>query len=107
MIKEKGISSDNVNDDKFVEAYLGASQRFTPILKHLEEWLTETHYAKGGENEARNYFEKRFSEVFKHWESISTDELEAYVRGRQDGSYGQNARAGRTCEAKLNLIKQH
>ena len=107
VIKEIGISSDNVHDDKLVEAYGGASQRFTPILKHLEEWLTEAHYAKGGENEARNYFEKRFSKVFKHWESISTDELKAYVRGRQDGSDGQNAWADRTCEVKLNLIKQY
>ena len=37
VIKEIGISSDNVNDDWLAEAYLGASQRFTPILKHLEE----------------------------------------------------------------------
>ena len=107
VIKEIGISAANLNDDKLVEAYGGASQQFTPILKHLEDWLTETGYAQAGEDEARNYFKKRFSKVFKHWESISTDELKAYVRGRQDGSDGERAWAVRTCELKLNLIKQY
>ena len=107
VIKEIGFSTANLNDDKLVEAYGGASQRFTPILKHLEEWLTETGYAQSGEDEARNYFKKCFSKVFKHWESISTDEFKAYVRGHQDGSDGQNAWADRTCEKQLNLIKQY
>ena len=107
MIKEIWISTANLNDEKLVEAYGGALQQFTPILQHLEEWLTETGYAQSGEDEARNYFKKRFSKVLKHWESVSTDELKAYVRGRQDGSDGENAWADRTCEVELNLIKRY
>ena len=68
MIKEIGISTSDLNDDKLIEVYGGASQRFTSILQHPEEWLTETGYAQSGEDEARNYFKKRFSKVSKHWE---------------------------------------
>ena len=42
VIKEIWISTANLNDEKLVEAYGGASQQFTPILQHLEEWKTET-----------------------------------------------------------------
>ena len=107
MIKEIGIYTSNLNDDNLIEAYGGASQQFTPILQHLEAWLTETGYAQSGEDEARNYFKKRFSKVLKHWESVSNDESEAQVRGRQYGSDGENAWADRIREKQLNLITQY
>ena len=38
----------------------------TPVLKYLDEWLSETKYAASGETECRNYCEKRFSKQFKY-----------------------------------------
>ena len=102
-----GISAKNVSEDKLVEAYGAVTKRMTPILKHLEDWLSETGYAKAGEDEARNYFKKRFVKVFKHWESIDQNELKAYVRSRQEGSDGERAWSDRTCEKNLNLVKQY
>ena len=83
-----------------------AARKMTPILKYLEDWLSETRYTKAGEDDARNYFKKRFVKVFKYWETIDQNELKAYVRGRQDGSDGDRAWSDRTCEKNLNLVKQ-
>ena len=107
VVREIGISAKNVSEDKLVEAYGAVTKRMTPILKHLEDWLSETGYAKAGEDEARNYFKKRFVKVFKHWESIDQNELKAYVRSRQEGSDGERAWSDRTCEKNLNLVKQY
>lgn len=107
VVREIGISAKNVSEDKLVEAYGAVTKRMTPILKHLEDWLSETGYAKAGEDEARNYFKKRFVKVFKHWEAIEQNELKAYVRSRQEGSDGERAWSDRTCEKNLNLVKQY
>lgn len=37
-----------------------AAGKATPILKYLNEWLSETKYTAAGATECRNYFEKRF-----------------------------------------------
>ena len=68
-----------------------AAGKATPIVKYLDEWLSETKYAAAGETECRNYFEKRFYKQFKYWEVIGADELKAYIRGRQNGIDGANA----------------
>ena len=61
VAREIGISAKHISEDKLVEAYGAVTKRMTPILKYLEDWLSETGYAKAGEDEARNYFEKRFN----------------------------------------------
>ena len=79
----------------------------TPILKHLVDWLSETKYVKAGEKECCNFFEKRFSKVFKYWEAIDADELKAYIRGRQSGTDGANEWSDRSYVRHLNWVKQY
>ena len=78
----------------------------TPVLKYLDEWLSETKYAASGETECRNYSEERFSKQFKYWEVIGADELKAYIRGRQNGTDGANAWSDSSCEIHSNWVKQ-
>ena len=83
-----------------------AAGKATPILKYLDQWLSETKYAAAGATECRNYFEKRFSKQFKYWEAIGADELKAYIRGRQNGPDGAKAWSDRSCKRHLNWVKQ-
>ena len=41
-----------------------AAGKATPILKHLDDRLSETKYVKARETECRSYFEKPFSKQF-------------------------------------------
>ena len=103
--------------EDFLEALLGEARGNIRIAMDIAGYSKMTKNAevvgplkdettKAGEDDARNYFKKRFVKVFKYWETIDQNELKAYVRGRQDGSDGDRAWSDRTFEKNLNLVKQ-
>ena len=68
-----------------------ATGNLTPIPKHSDQFFKAYGYSEALAYEARKFIEIRFAKEFKYFETVTVEELKAYIKVRMDGSDGSRA----------------
>jgi hypothetical protein len=82
-----------------------AISRLTPFAKHTDQFFKAYGYSAAIGYEARRFIEIRFAKKFEYFETVTVEELKAYIKVRMDGSDGSRAWSVSSVAKNIGFIK--
>ena len=84
-----------------------ATGNLTPFAKHSDQFFDAYGYSEALAYEARRFIEIRFAKKFKYFETVTVEELKAYIKVRMDGSDGSRAWSESSVTKNIGFIKAY
>ena len=103
--EEEGLSAQQDKDR--VEVWSRAVGNLTPFAKHSDQFFDAYGYSDALAYEARRFIEIRFAKKFKYFETVTVEELKAYIKVRMDGSDGSRAWSESSVTKNIGFIKAY
>lgn len=101
--EEEGLTAQQERDR--VKVFSRAVGSLTPFAKHTDQFFKDYGYTDAIGYEAKRYIELRFAKKFEYFETVTTEELKAYIKERMDGSDGDQAWSNRSVEKNIGFAK--